>query len=60
MRSLIIPALILVFYAGIIIYSFSRSKEKKEKKEEMIPCEYCLRWSECNGIDADFCPLCKK
>ena len=23
------------------------------------PCETCLRWSECNGVDIDNCPLCK-
>lgn len=23
------------------------------------PCETCLRWPECNGVDADNCPLCK-
>ena len=21
------------------------------------PCESCLRWSECNGVDIDNCPL---
>lgn len=23
------------------------------------PCETCLYWYECNGVDADICPLCK-
>lgn len=23
------------------------------------PCETCLRWPECNGIDRDACPLLK-
>lgn len=22
------------------------------------PCDTCLRWPECNGVDADNCPLC--
>jgi hypothetical protein len=22
------------------------------------PCETCLRWPECNGVDRDTCPLC--
>lgn len=22
------------------------------------PCETCLRWTECNGVDREFCPLC--
>lgn len=21
------------------------------------PCESCLRWSECNGVDIDACPM---
>ena len=58
--NLIIPGLILVMYVSIIIYSFSRSKKKKEMKEEKLPCEDCLRWEECNGVDVDLCPLCKK
>lgn len=24
------------------------------------PCDTCLRWSECNGVEKDTCPLCKK
>lgn len=24
------------------------------------PCDTCLRWSECNGVDADTCPLCSR
>ena len=27
---------------------------------ENDPCETCLRWSECNGVDADTCPLRKQ
>lgn len=23
------------------------------------PCETCLRWPECNGVDANTCPLCR-
>lgn len=23
------------------------------------PCDTCLRWPECNGVDANTCPLCK-
>lgn len=26
-----------------------------EKLEIDHPCEHCLRWPECNGIDADEC-----
>ena len=27
---------------------------------ENDPCETCLRWPECNGVDADTCPLRKQ
>lgn len=23
------------------------------------PCDTCLRWAECNGVDRDTCPLVK-
>ena len=23
------------------------------------PCETCLRWPECNGVDAAICPMCR-
>ena len=23
-------------------------------------CETCIRWPECNGVDADTCPFCKE
>lgn len=26
--------------------------------QQAEPCETCLRWDECLGVDADFCPLC--
>lgn len=25
--------------------------------DEEIPCDTCLRWEECNGVDVDNCPL---
>lgn len=24
------------------------------------PCEKCLRWPECNGVDANTCPRCRQ
>ena len=24
------------------------------------PCQHCHRWSECNGVDKEHCPLTKK
>jgi hypothetical protein len=23
------------------------------------PCATCLRWPECNGVEAERCPLCR-
>ena len=25
--------------------------------ETESPCEECLRWPECNGVDREYCPL---
>ena len=27
------------------------------RQEEKHPCETCLHWPECNGVDADICPI---
>ena len=27
------------------------------QEEEESPCETCLRWEECNGVDKDNCPM---
>lgn len=31
----------------------------KQIKKSAPPCETCLRWPECNGVDAEACPLGK-
>lgn len=33
--------------------------EQKQEKPRTDPCETCLRWSECNGVDRDDCPMCR-
>ena len=27
-------------------------------EKNTLPCDNCLRWFECNGIDMENCPLC--
>lgn len=58
--DLIVPGLVIVLYIAIILYSFRKRKKRNEEKKQVSPCEYCLRWEECNGVDAEFCPLIKK
>ncbi len=29
----------------------------RQDKEETDPCQSCLRWPECNGVDRDTCNL---
>ena len=35
----------------------SMRKPTKGGSEMEDPCETCLRWWECNGVDKDNCPL---
>lgn len=60
MGKLIGPGAILLLYLAIIVYSFMKRRNKGNDKPQEHPCEYCLRWEECNGVDADICPLIKK
>lgn len=32
-------------------------QQEQDAAESVDPCESCIRWSECNGIDKDNCPL---
>lgn len=72
--NLLIPFLILCGFAGIITYSSIRERRGDWRREERPmqfahppmdlrlkrdPCESCLRWEECNGVD-DECPLRKE
>lgn len=38
----------------------ARKKERKPAKNSGSSCEHCLRWPECNGVDAENCPLRKE
>lgn len=44
---------VLLFYGVAGIHD-----GQTEKTQQESPCESCLRWSECNGVDKD-CPLRK-
>ena len=48
-------ALALVF--GFIVYHELKElrSEPDEKSEHADPCDTCVRWSECNGVDKE-CP----
>lgn len=35
-----------------------RTKQNSGESEYEDPCENCLRWDECNGVDRDNCPIC--
>lgn len=54
---LVIAALVLL---GLMAYCEAENdiaEEEKEKQAERVnPCDTCLRWFECNGIDDD-CPI---
>ena len=35
-----------------------RTKQDLSEPECEDPCETCLHWDECNGVDRDNCPIC--
>jgi hypothetical protein len=37
-----------------------KPEEEPEEPEQEDPCETCLRWPECNGVDSDTCELVKE
>lgn len=51
----------LVIVAGVLLAILSCCKvaghatEKERQAQRKNPCETCLRWEECNGVD-DQCP----
>ena len=46
---------ICVICAAVLFYACCVQSGKDARKEEENPCETCLRWDECNGVD-DNCP----
>lgn len=45
-----------VVFACCRVSSRCAREEERPKVEKISPCDRCLRWSECNGVD-EFCPL---
>lgn len=43
------------------IYRMAQMAKGHAEKEAVVemtdPCETCLRWPECNGVDAENCPV---
>lgn len=56
----IFTGIVILLVAGVIALIASKalmvSKDNQEEKED--PCDSCLRWSECNGVDKA-CPVRK-
>ena len=42
----------------IVLSALRMSGICSRMEEKAHPCAYCLRWEECNGVDADICPIC--
>ena len=61
MNSVIIIFLVLVVLAGLRIASLyhAETADRRRRKKKENPCESCLRWDECNGVDRE-CPLRKE
>ena len=50
----------LILFAGVGIIGRKRSGEQLQNEPEADPCDICLRWSECHGVDAETCPQHKE
>lgn len=47
--------IVCVLLAALIIAACCNESGECARQEEKNPCDSCLRWSECNGVDED-CP----
>lgn len=57
-----VAALGIVFLDLLIRYNVAGVDEKSEQEKKQAheePCETCVRWSECNGVDEQ-CPRRKE
>lgn len=52
---MIIAILIAMVLVTLIVLARCKVSGDCARKEEKNPCDSCLRWSECNGVDED-CP----
>jgi hypothetical protein len=51
--------LALATAAMLTLLAGTEKHDEHKEQEKKDPCESCLRWSECNGVDDD-CPLWKE
>ena len=56
---LITIAIAGLLYLFALIHLKKENQQEKTKYEKEQPCDYCIRWSECNGVDKEYCPLCE-
>lgn len=53
--AIILLIAVCIIAVGIIIACCMDSGECSRQEEKEHPCDTCLRWSECNGVDEE-CP----
>lgn len=52
-----IAIILLVLFAAMVCYACCKvSGSITRKEEQQDPCDTCLRWGECNGVDEE-CPV---
>ena len=58
LMKVFVTVLVLILLALILasLVSMRISSIRSMEREKKDPCETCLRWEECNGVDED-CPL---
>lgn len=51
-----IAIIVCVLLAALVVAACCKVSGRCSRQEEQeYPCDKCLRWSECNGVDED-CP----
>ncbi len=52
---LLIVAVVLLAILSCCKVSSRCAREEEKRAQQASPCESCLRWAECNGVDEN-CP----
>lgn len=72
MEILTILFLLYAVYLSLVIASVAAKRRRPRHKmpspaevmekeaERADPCDTCLRWYECNGVDRDSCPIVER
>ena len=53
--------IVILLVAGVIVFLAAKAVQishQKQEEQKEDPCDRCLRWPECNGVDED-CPIKK-